>query len=190
MTTLLFNNFQMLLMKKSLILFMLLMPLSLFASCSSWGRSRNCDLEIAPDSVIYSSLGKSLSETLFNPDKVLCYTLKGKGEVSKEDIQIEPHYVRDSLIAELPSQFYGILQFNLIADTANYKRDTIIVRSPYVPLLEFAFVRKKQVAHVVISLSDFTWSVVYDDKKQFNWNYEDKKMMYRFCSLFLNKKND
>lgn len=99
---------------------------------------------------------------------------------------MEPHYVRDSLIAKLSVSQINMLQFNLLSDEENYKEDSIKVRSPYVPCIEFCFEKKKKnPVHVIVSLSDFSWTIVYDDKKQGNWNYADKRLMERYCKMIL-----
>ena len=65
--------------------------------------------------------------------------------------------------------------------------DSVVVRSPYMPQLEFEFSKKKQVAHVLLSTSDFSWTVVYDGKKQFNYNYKDNGTIERFCEMIMKK---
>lgn len=140
---------------------------------------------IVPDSLVCAQLGASVTETLFSPTSVTCYLLKGKSEVLESDVQIEPHFVRDTLIGTLEPELYSILQYMLIADPVNYNQDSVMVKSPYMPRVEFEFAKKKTVVHVVVSLSDFSWSVIFDNKKQFNYNYADKAFMARYCTMFL-----
>lgn len=140
------------------------------------------------DSVVYQNLGKSLYDILSSPQKVSCYLLEAKEEIKKEDIVIEKPFVRDTLLVEKMSKNdVAILQYLLPMDRENYQNDTIKVRSPYIPYLEFLFTKKKSEAHVLVSLSDFTWTVIYDEKRQLHWNYADKKQIRRFCKQFLNK---
>lgn len=172
-------------MKVRLLLIMVLVCSTSMSSCSA-ANEKTTKYAIQPDSSVYYTLGKSMSDILFSPTKVLCYTIQGKATISKEDYELEPHYVRDSLIAKLNANQIYLLQFNLLADEKNYKEDSMKVRSPYVPCLEFCFEKKKmEPVHVIISLSDFSWTIVYDDKRQFNWNYEDKRLIERFCKLIL-----
>lgn len=141
--------------------------------------------DIQPDSAVYATLGKTMSDILFSPSKVFCYTILGKSNVDDRDFEIEPHYVRDSLVAKLNSDQISIFQFELLADEQNYLQDSIKVRSPYHPCIEFCFEKKKQQVHILISLSNFSWTLFYDDKRQGNWNYADKRFMERYCRMLL-----
>lgn len=168
-----------------LFLMSLLCSVTSFASCNGV-REKTEKYNVQPDSAVYYSLGKTMSNVLFNPSKVTCYTVIGKSTVGKEDYELEPHYVRDSLIAKLNASQIMLLQFNLLSDKANYQKDTVQVRSPYVPCVEFCFEKKKQQpVHVLVSLSNFSWTIVYDDKRQGNWNYADKRLMERFCRMMI-----
>lgn len=172
--------------------FLYLLTVVLLCSFSSCANAQNRKSEptfipscVAPDSSVYQILGRSLSDVLFNPKKVTVYHLKGKETVAAKDFEVEPHYVRDSLVCCLSRPVWTILQYNVLANASNYQNDSIPVRSPYVPEYEIVFTKGKNVAHVVVSLSDFSWSVVYDDKKQFNFNYADKPSMQRWVDLVL-----
>lgn len=156
-----------------------------FASCNSTN-GKAAEYAIRPDSSVCRMLGKSMTEVLFNPKKVTCYAVLGKSSVGKEDFELEPHYVRDSLVAKLSAAQVSLLQFNLLSDEENYKEDSVKARSPYVPCMEFFFERKKmEPVHVLVSLSDFSWTIICDDKKQGNWNYADKRLMERYCKMIL-----
>ena len=142
---------------------------------------------IQPDSTTYTILGKTMTDILFSPSKVTCYAVKGKAQVDKTDFELEPHYVRDSLIAKLTPSQVALFQFLVLSDKSNYSQDSIKVRSPYVPHLELCFEKKKQQVHVLISQSDFSWTICYDDKKQGNWNYAEKRLVRRFCNMISNR---
>lgn len=142
---------------------------------------------IQPDSNTYTILGKTMTDILFSPSKVTCYAVKGKAQVDKADFELEPHYVRDSLIAKLTPSQVALFQFLVLSDKSNYSQDSIKVRSPYVPHLELCFEKKKQQVHVLISQSDFSWTICYDDKKQGNWNYAEKRLVRRFCNMISNR---
>ena len=142
---------------------------------------------IQPDSNTYTILGKTMTDILFSPSKVTCYAVKGKAQVDKTDFELEPHYVRDSLIAKLTPSQVALFQFLVLSDKSNYSQDCIKVRSPYVPHLELCFEKKKQQVHVLISQSDFSWTICYDDKKQGNWNYAEKRLVRRFCNMISNR---
>ena len=140
---------------------------------------------ITPDSSVYSMLGRTMSDVLFNPNSVTCYTLRGVEKADSVATEIEPHWVRDSLVGRLTPQMYGILQFVLISNIGNYEKDTIRVKAPYIPSLEFEFRQKKSVVHVLISTSDYTWTVMYDDKRQLHFNYQDRELISRFCEMII-----
>lgn len=142
---------------------------------------------IQPDSNTYTILGKTMTDILFSPSKVTCYAVKGKAQVDKTDFELEPHYVKDSLIAKLTPSQVALFQFLVLSDKSNYSQDSIKVRSPYVPHLELCFEKKKQQVHVLISQSDFSWTICYDDKKQGNWNYAEKRLVRRFCNMISNR---
>lgn len=144
-------------------------------------------LKFQPDSTICATLGNSITETLFNPSKVTCYNVKGKNTVTDDDFEITPHCVRDSMVCKLKSDDIAILQFILLSDPKNYEVDSIMVRSPYVPEMEFCFNKNKMQVHVLISFSDFSWTIIADGKNQGNWNYKDRDMISRFRNLMLKK---
>ena len=176
-------------MKKLFLIFMMTLTVTGMTSCNAKSAKGNQpDPMFSPDSVVQKNLGKTLSEILFSPTKVKVYSLKGVENVGKNDVEIEDHFVRDTLIATLDAKQIAVLQFLLLASKENYKNDSVQIRAPYLPQLEFEFTKKKgQTAHVVISVNDRTWTVVYDDKVQFNWNYSNKPLTTRFCNYFIEK---
>ena len=172
-------------MRKSILLLVMLLPgVFCMASCGDFGKKPEIGL-VQPDSAVYAMLGKTMSEVLFNPGSVTCYTLKGKVEVDPSEFQVEPHWVRDSLIGKLSPETYGILQFVLVSNNENYKNDTLCIKAPYIPVLEFEFKQKKNVVHVLISTSDRTWTIMYDEKRQIHFNYHDCDVIERFCRMVL-----
>lgn len=178
-------------MRKITLFTLIMLTIVGITSCTAKGIKKKTNRSMTtPDTTAYQTLGKSLSDVLFSPTKVNVYSLKLKERVGKDDVEVENHVVRDSLITSLNDEEIAILQFILLADGDNYKNDSNIVRSPYVPVIEFEFVKKKVTAQVIISLSDRTWTVWYDDRKEFNYNYAYKEGVKRFCSKLLeqNKK--
>lgn len=178
-------------MKKLFLVFMMTLTVTGMTSCSAkTPKGGQPDPMFSPDSTVYKSLGKSLSEILFSPAKVKVYSLKGVETAGKDDVQIEEHCVRDSLIMIMDAKQTATLQYLLLCNDENYHKDSVLIRSPYIPILEFEFSkRKNQVAHVVISLQDRTWKVIYDEKEQFWWNYANKDLIKRFCKYFIEKEN-
>ena len=178
-------------MKKLFLIFMMTLTVIGMTSCSAKTTRGTLTTSLfAPDSVVYKSLGKSLSEILFSPSKVKVYSLKGVENVGESDVEIEDHFVRDTLIATMDANQVALLQYLLLTNEENYKNDSTQIRAPYLPQLEFEFTKKKgQVAHVVISVNDRTWTVIYDDKVQFNWNYANKRIVTRFCNYFIEQGN-
>lgn len=162
-----------------------------FAACTANKEKQHSGVNkkvwLKPDSAVYSQLGKNLSTILFSGSKVECYSLKYVEQVKEKDFEVESNLVRDSLLATLNDSQKDVLRFIMFMPLESYQNDSLRVRAPYSPILEFDFYHKKmkQHAHVVISLNDMTWTVVYDDKKQFNYNYANKAAVARFCEYFL-----
>lgn len=162
-----------------------------FATCSAINDKQPPKQEkqewLKPDSASYSQLGKNLTTILFSAQKVECYSLKFSDKKGADDIEIEKNIIRDSLLAILNADQKAVLRYILLSPAQSYQDDTIRVRAPYSPVLEFVFYHKKmkQQAHVIMSLNDMTWTVIYDDKRQFNYNYTNKDAVTRFCKYFL-----
>lgn len=172
---------------KLLTLMSLLCSLSCFAACGSTPKGKPVNYAIQADSIVRATLGTTMTDILFSPSKVTSYVVKGKSKVEEDDLELEPHYVRDSLIAKLTAEETRILQFVLLADSTNYKQDSVKVRSPYVPVMEICFEKKKQQVHLLLSLSDFSWTIYYDGKVQGNWNYANKPLVKRFYDMLKGK---
>lgn len=169
------------------------MIVACFAACSAGGKSEKaktmekpgfCARWNGPDSIAYSHLGRNLSTVLFSPQEVKVYRVSWTDSI--ENGQLEPNFTRDALIAKLSKEEIAALQFCLLSDSNNFVKDSIVVMSPYIPVLDFEFRKKKEVAHVLVSLSDFTWTIIYDDKKQFNYNYHSNAID-RLSNFYLNK---
>ncbi len=178
-------------MRKLTFLLIMMCTLVGFTSCNAKSMKKGTPMTkniIIPDSIATAVLGNSLSEVLFSPTKVNVYSLKLKERLDKDDVEVEDHVVRDSLIAELSKEETAVIQYILLSDGDSYKTDSVIVRSPFIPALEFEFVKKKASAQVVISPINNSWTVWYDGKRQFHYNFADKKAVKRFCSYFLNLK--
>lgn len=143
---------------------------------------------IQPDSTVKAILGNHLTSVLFSPSKVCCYFHKGVEKVSHDDFSIEEGYVRDTLLSRLSIEQIAFLQYALLRAERNYSLDSIPIRSPYMPVLEFRFVKKKEEAYVMVSPIDFTWTLYYDGKQQMHWNYADKQLLSEFFEYFLSKK--
>lgn len=162
----------------------------MIACCAFTPKSKKINSRKAVDqSAIRTELGNTLADLLLDPSTVTCYSVKGKEKVTPDDYEIEPHFVRDSLCGVLSDEAVAVLTFILTSDEGNYAKDSILIKSPYMPEIEFSFTRKKQEAHVLVSLTNFTWTVVYDGKKQFNYNYCDKRNIARFCEMILKKED-
>lgn len=172
-------------MRKILLFLVILFPnVFCLASGEEYGKQSSVK-GFQPDSTVYTILGPTISDILFKPNRVTCYTIKGKGEIESRDFQVEPHWVRDSLVGKLSPQMVGVLQFALIANSENYKNDTLRIKAPYFPVLEFEFQKKKDIVHVLISISDHTWTIVYGGERQINYNYHDCELISRFCDMFI-----
>lgn len=178
-------------MKRILFITCIMAFLSLYA-CASGGKKVNekpiCAEWLLPDSSAYNILGKRLTTVLFSPQKVNCYYLIGKEKISKDDVEVETNFVRDTLLAKLNGDEITVLQYSLLKPSKSYeKNDSVILMSPYMPILEFEFIKKKEKAHVIVSLSDMTWTIIFDDKKQFNFPYANGELITQFCNYYIFK---
>lgn len=170
------------------------LPMFAFASCATETSKKNTKAENAketwlkPDSVTYSHLGKNLTNILFSPSKVECYRLEYNDSITSNDIEVERNIARGERIATLDKSQIAFLQFALIKPSESYQLDSYAVRAPYNPQIEFVFKKKKEEAQVIISPNNLSWTVVYDDKRQFNYNFANKEALIRFFMYFINKK--
>ena len=159
-----------------------------FVACAGTPKNKTIrDGWLKPDSTISQQLGASLSSLLFSPKKVVCYHLVHKQNVSDNEVQPIKGYVRDSVLAVFSDKQTEILQYLFLSNKESYSEDIISIEAPYIPIIEFEFIdKKKRTANVIISLSDRSWSIIYDEKEQFRYNYADAKLLERFCNCFLN----
>lgn len=167
-----------------------IIPLTSLAACQRTGDKAAWDIVWpSPDSVAYKHLGKNLTTILFTSTKVECYQLEYKERPSSDDIEVETCIVRGKQLDKLTREQLAVLRFLLFTPSESYQEDSIRVRSPYAPVLEFVFYHKKlkQNAQVILSPNDMTWTVIFDDKRQFNYNFTNKEAVLRFCEYFLSK---
>lgn len=149
--------------------------------CAEW---------LMPDASVMGKLGNRLASVLFAPQSVKCYSLVGKEKVEEGEVEIEPNFVQEDLLATLRPNELAVLQYALLKPSKSYESDSTKVMSPYIPAIAFEFKRKNEKANVVISLSDMTWTVIYDGKVQFNYNYANKEMISQFCKFYINNKKE
>ncbi len=171
----------------TIILTMMLVPALTFASCNNVvenGRGIN-KISNPPDSSIVKILGDTIADVIFNPKKVSAYKLKKVFDTVALKAGDCENFVKDSLLQILKPETYGALDFVLLSDTANYKLDSVKIRSQYYPLLEFEFQKKKECVKVRISTNDYCWTIIRDNKVISRFNYYDKKLVERLCNLFL-----
>ena len=118
-------------------------------------------------------------------------TQKYKEKPAKGDVEVEHSIVRGKSLGLLNIEQRAVLRYTLFVPAESYQKDSIRVRAPYNPVLEFVFYHKKmqQEAHVIMSPNDFSWTVFYDDKRQFKFNFANKETVVRFCKLILDSKN-
>lgn len=169
-----------------------LMALIGFSACAeptAKATKYNCPELIKPDGKITSVLGNRLTDIIFSPKSVSCFYITPVDSIRKGDVELEPNIVKKEKLSQLSKEEIAVLQYVLLSDSNSYKNDSIVVLSPYIPCLDFEFEKKKETAHVLISLSDFSWSIVYDGKKQFNHNYHSNEIE-RLCAFYLSKLND
>ena len=138
---------------------------------------------IMPSKEVTAQLGKTASEVIFNPTKVTLYRLEGRDTIKDGEVEVDKNFVRVDTVGTLDKEYVKLVQYLLIADTANYSTDSMRVKSPYYPEIELVFEQKNVSATVLVSLSDFSWTLISDGKKQFTYNYAEKNAIRR---LFIN----
>lgn len=179
-------------MKKALSIICFMAFLGLYACANGRvGRSKKpiCAEWLSPDHAAYDKLGKQLATILFSPQKVNCYYLVGKEKIGKDDVEIEKNFVRDTLLANLKGGEITVLQYSLLKPSKSYEEaGSVVVMSPYMPIIEFEFIKRKEKAHIVISLSDMTWTVIYDGKKLFTFPYANGELVAQFCNYYISKR--
>lgn len=159
---------------------------------SSKGKEKDekpvCDEWIHPDSTAYENLGRRLTDVLINAKTINAYSLVAKEKVNPDDYEVLPSFVREASLGKLTKDQATVLKYMLVSNGANYYNDSsFIVMSPFYPVIEFEFAKQKETAHIVVSFSDYTWAVKYDDKIQFKYNYASGIFLKRFCGYFLNQ---
>ena len=170
--------------------FYMVILLPVMAGCAN---SQACVSEeipfwLTPDSTICSHLDGDLKKVLFMPDSVKCYVLVQKDSISEKGLSPVENYVRDSLMAEFGVRETTVLQYVLLSNPQSYSTDSVKIEAPYLPILEFVFSRENSSsASVILSVSDRSWAIMYDNKQQFRYNYADWRTVERFCSFYINE---
>lgn len=149
--------------------------------------SKKKEAWLRPDSLAYNQLGRNLSTILFSSTKVECFSLDYKEKLEESDVEVEQCFVRGESLGFLNAEQLAVLRYILIAPKESYQKDSIRVRAPYAPAMEFVFHHKKmkQDAQIVLSPNDFTWTLFYDDKRQFHFNFTNKEAVVRFYQSLL-----
>ncbi len=146
-----------------------------------------CEPWLKPDSSVYRHLGERLSSILFSPDSVKCYHLAYRDTVDKKK-DINDNFIRDRFLCRLSKEQTVVLQYVLMNNYRSYSHDSIRVQAPYLPSVEFLFIKQDSLkASVIISTSDMTWTVVSGNKTLFNYDYVDIKVVNRYCNELINK---
>ena len=136
----------------------------------------------APDSVARLLMGNKLSELISNPKKVVMYTVVYRDSMHRDNELVEPDFVLDSMVCKLSKEQVSTLNFMLVADSANYKVDTLAVPMiPHRPAYAFNYTNKKDTAIVWYSPGDFTWGIRYDGRDMFWYNVANPSILNRFC---------
>ena len=137
-----------------------------------------------PDSVIVKTLGDTITDVIFNAKKVSVYKLAKVFDSTAVKLGDCEDFARDSFLTDLSPATYAVMDFILLSDTVNYKTDSMLVRTQYYPSLEFEFQKKKEIVKIRISIPDYSWSIIHNNKRRFNFNYKDQYAIQRFCNTF------
>lgn len=129
--------------------------------------------EAAPDSVVASILGESISSIIFTPDSVTA------AKVTEANIVTPTTKTRTYgpmlPMKEVSDKDLQLLQLAFLSDPRNYTNDTIIMMSPYIPAMELDFYRNGEVVKMTVSFSDATWNLTKDGKEIINYNYRTEE---------------
>jgi hypothetical protein len=178
-------------MMKQLVFVLAASLMTSFLACSAKDGNRDKNGIMKTDSIVQKALGDSIADVLFNPKKVNCYRLKvvekvEEGQVVAEKFDNGEVCVRDGFVCSLTDKEKTLLQYLLLADPKNYEQAKPVIRSPYIPMIEFEFIKKKEIVRVLISTTDFSWTIIYKGKVMSNWNYTDRSAINRVCSDLFN----
>lgn len=167
---------------QNLLTFLTLVSVLLLNSCSS--RAENVtEIPIKPDTAIVKIVGDTVADVLFTPKSVTLYLSKNRKKLNDKEVEIAPGFVRDTLVTKLTPSNIAVLQFVLLSDTINYKKDKEQIKSPYVPLYEFIFVKKKETVQVLISFSDNYWEIKRGNKTVCKYNFANRELLSRFIDF-------
>lgn len=137
------------------------------------------------DSTVMKQLGDSLIQVFSKPDSVRCYNVSYREQIKEKDVIVHEHFVRDSLITVLNDAQIYIMQFILVSESSNYANDSLIVKSPYMPTVEFEFYKKDfSPISVVFSPLNQTWQIICESKELFSYNFVYTDLINRYISIF------
>lgn len=125
------------------------------------------------DSIVMQSLGDSIFQVLFSPDSVMAAKVNAVKTDTKTQKSIS--YKPALPMKKVTSNDVQLLQLGYLSDSQNYKNDTIIRMSPYIPIMELDFYRNGEMVKMTVSFSDATWNLVKDDKEVLNYNYKTEE---------------
>lgn len=150
-----------------------------------------CKQWIHPDSTAYANLGRRLTELLFNTKKVTAYRVIPRDTIITGQITVDNNFVRGEKIGKLTKEQIAVFNYILLSDGCNYARDTsFIPMIPHLPVIEFEFEKKNEVARVWYSPDNNTWGIHYDDRNLFRYNIAQPDAITRLVNYFLNIKLD
>lgn len=119
-----------------------------------------------PNHEIALTLGKELTNILFEPQQINAYVLTQPIDF-KTDVTTFPRTAHRQLTTKQIDLLYTCLLNNELC----YHNDSITLMSPYIPALEIVFSKDSCETSLVVSFSDHTWSIVQNNKPLFNFNY-------------------
>ena len=167
-------------MKTKILVVIMIFSIVLLNSCSSKAEKLTV---ISPDSLITKIVGDTVADVLFSPKSVTLYLSKNRKKQNDKEVETAPGFVRDTLVAKLNPSDIAVMQFVLLSDTINYKKDKEQIKSPYVPLYEFVFVKKKETVQVLISFSDNYWEIKRGNKTVCKYNFANRELLSRFIDF-------
>lgn len=156
-----------------------LLPLVCWGLCSSSVKDETTPTGSDPAEVTDSVAcipcmpGDSLCVHLYASDEVKAYELTYCDSVAEEGAY---PFVRSAKSIILSPEQKQQLFENVVGCADNYRMDSIIVMSPYLPALELAFYNNSdssqvETGSIIVSFSDHSWGIFLEGVPMFNYNY-------------------
>lgn len=128
------------------------------------------------DPYITGPHAKMVKDILSNPEQVICYRLAETDDIdikTGDTEKLDIYWIRTNISKKLNEEEREILFSNLLHNEVNYQKEMALMSSPYVPVVDFQLIHKGKSIDVLVSLSDKSWTIIYDGIRVFNNRYNN-----------------